>query len=134
MERRVLVTLVAILLFCNGALSQQIFADADRQQLTSELSGEKQSIRQFRKQLAELRKAKQHDMAIETCFAKAFQLALEEDYSRSIALHKKAMRMHKRLKRAEAVEIELNLGLTYHLAGKQKKARKILGDSLNAFL
>lgn len=65
----------------------------------------------------------------ETYFAIAFNLALSGDYRQSIRFHKKAIRMHKKFHDTDPLEINLNLGLTYHLAGKMRKARKYIGDN-----
>jgi tetratricopeptide (TPR) repeat protein len=64
----------------------------------------------------------------EAYFGMALGLALNGHYKESIRYHKKAMRVHKRYREGEPLEIELNLGLTYSLAGKAKKAKKILGQ------
>jgi hypothetical protein len=65
----------------------------------------------------------------EQYFGMALALALNGKYRRSIVYHKKAIRMHNRFRDTVPYEININLGLTYHLAGKKRKARAILGDS-----
>jgi tetratricopeptide (TPR) repeat protein len=64
----------------------------------------------------------------EAYFAMALGLALNGYYKESIRYHKKALRAHRKYRDDEPLEIEMNLGLTYTLAGKTKKAKKILGQ------
>lgn len=64
----------------------------------------------------------------EDYFAMALALALNGNYKESIIYHKKALRAHRKLRGDESLEIRLNLGLTYELAGKHKRARRILGE------
>lgn len=55
----------------------------------------------------------------------ALALAFNGNYHRSIQYHKKALRAHRKYKgRESAEEIRINLGLTYQLAGKDRKAKK----------
>jgi tetratricopeptide (TPR) repeat protein len=65
----------------------------------------------------------------EQYFGMALALALNGHYSKSISYHKKALRAHRKFRDTEPYEITINLGLTYHLAGKKRKARAILGES-----
>jgi tetratricopeptide (TPR) repeat protein len=65
----------------------------------------------------------------EQYFGMALALALSGYYPKSISYHKKAIREHKRFRESEPYEITINLGLTYHLAGKTRKAKMILGES-----
>jgi tetratricopeptide (TPR) repeat protein len=60
-------------------------------------------------------------------FGMALMLALNGNYRESIRYHKKAIRSHKRIFKSEAGEMRINLGLTYELAGKERKAKRILG-------
>lgn len=61
-------------------------------------------------------------------FGMALALALNGNYKESIHYHKKAIKAHHRFRDDEPTEIVINLGLTYRLAGKERKARRILGD------
>jgi tetratricopeptide (TPR) repeat protein len=63
----------------------------------------------------------------QTYFGMALGLALNGHYKESIRYHKKAIRAHKKFRNDEPLEIIMNLGLTYTLAGKERKAKKILG-------
>lgn len=61
-------------------------------------------------------------------FGMALAFAFSENYRQSIRYHKKALRAHNRYTSSEpAQEILINLGLTYQLAGRHKKAKKYLG-------
>lgn len=64
----------------------------------------------------------------ESYFGMAFALALNGHYKQSIRYHKKAVRAHRKYRKGEPTEILLNMGLTYVLAGKDRKARKYLGS------
>lgn len=60
--------------------------------------------------------------------ATALSLAFSGHYSQSIRYHKKALRAHRKYKSAEPNEaINMNLGLVYQLAGKDRKSKKHLG-------
>jgi tetratricopeptide (TPR) repeat protein len=57
----------------------------------------------------------------------ALAFAFNGHYTESIRFHKKALRAHHRYRGNESDDaIILNLGLTYQLAGKTRKAKKIL--------
>jgi tetratricopeptide (TPR) repeat protein len=63
----------------------------------------------------------------ESYLGMALSFALNGNYNESIRYHKKALRAHHRYKRNEsALEIELNLGMAYQLAGKDRKAKRYL--------
>ncbi|HEY0743633.1 MAG TPA: tetratricopeptide repeat protein [Chryseosolibacter sp.] len=63
----------------------------------------------------------------ESYLGMALAFAFNGDYEQSIRFHKKALRTHHRYRCDESDDaIRLNLGLTYQLAGKDRKARKIL--------
>jgi tetratricopeptide (TPR) repeat protein len=63
----------------------------------------------------------------ESYLGMALSFALNGNYSESIRYHKKALRAHHKYRCDEsALEIELNLGLAYQLAGKERKAKKYL--------
>jgi tetratricopeptide (TPR) repeat protein len=60
-------------------------------------------------------------------FGMALAFALNKNYRQSIRFHKKALRAHSRYTSVQpAREILINLGLTYQLAGRAKKAKKYL--------
>jgi len=90
----------------------------------------KEAIRAFRRMVAECKKETDPCHLVETYFGFALALALNEKYSQSIRYHKKSIRLHKKFHKNEPLEMYLNLGLTYYLADKEKKARKILGNSI----
>lgn len=57
----------------------------------------------------------------------ALSLALNGYYEESIRYHKKALRAHRKYKRNEPEDaIRFNLGLAYQLAGRERKAKKLL--------
>jgi tetratricopeptide (TPR) repeat protein len=63
----------------------------------------------------------------ESYLGMALSFALNGNYDESIRYHKKALRAHHRYKSNESsLEIELNLGLAYQLAGKDRKAKRYL--------
>ena len=66
----------------------------------------------------------------ESYFGMALAFALNGHYRESIRYHKKALKIHRKYRNDEATEITINLGLTYQLAGKERKAKKILGQNL----
>lgn len=63
----------------------------------------------------------------ESYLGMALAFAFNGHYTESIRFHKKALRAHHRYRSNESDDaIVLNLGLTYQLAGKTRKAKKIL--------
>ena len=63
----------------------------------------------------------------ESYLGMALAFAFNGNYAESIRFHKKALRAHHRYRCNESDDaIMLNLGLTYQLAGKTRKAKKIL--------
>jgi tetratricopeptide (TPR) repeat protein len=63
----------------------------------------------------------------ESYLGMALSFALNGNYPESIRYHKKALRAHHRYKKKESsLEIELNLGMAYQLAGKDRKAKRYL--------
>lgn len=63
----------------------------------------------------------------ESYLGMALAFAFNGDYHQSIRFHKKALRTHHRYRCNESDDaIRFNLGLTYQLAGKGKKAKKFL--------
>ena len=57
----------------------------------------------------------------------ALAFAFNGNYSESIRLHKKALRAHHKYRPHESDDaIRLNLGLTYQLAGKERKAKRYM--------
>ncbi|HYG02706.1 MAG TPA: tetratricopeptide repeat protein [Chryseosolibacter sp.] len=67
----------------------------------------------------------------EDYFGMALALALNGNYRESIYYHRKALRAHRKAYHEKSLEMTINLGLTYQLAGKDKKARRILGELYN---
>ena len=63
----------------------------------------------------------------ESYLGMALAFALNGHYTESIRYHKKALRAHHKYRKMESDDaIRFNLGLTYQLAGKDRKARKFL--------
>lgn len=57
----------------------------------------------------------------------ALSFAITGHYRKSVRFHRKALRAHRKYRSdEEPLAIRLNLGLTYELAGRFKKAQKIL--------
>jgi tetratricopeptide (TPR) repeat protein len=90
----------------------------------------KLALKTFKKVADFYAKANAKEELPEKYFGMALGLALNGYYKQSIAYHKKAIRLHRKYKKGEPMEISINLGLTYYLAGKEKKARRILGDTI----
>lgn len=68
-----------------------------------------------------------HKEVSESYLGMALAFAFNGNYTESIRFHKKALRAHHRYRGTESDDaIVLNLGLTYQLAGKTRKAKKIL--------
>ena len=94
----------------------------------------KDALTQFKEVVDFYKKQGRNDELPQAYFGMALGLALNGHYKESIRYHKKAMRVHKKYRQEEPLEIEMNLGLTYSLAGKTKKAKKILGQvNLNSW-
>jgi tetratricopeptide (TPR) repeat protein len=90
----------------------------------------KQALHSFRKVVDFYSSRDKKNELPEKYFGMALALALSGYYKESIRYHKKAIRLHRRYRTDEPLEISINLGLTYYLAGKDRKARRILGDSI----
>jgi hypothetical protein len=82
----------------------------------------------FKKLIGHFKSTDQSSKLPESYFGMALALALTGHYKESIHYHKLAMRAHKKINKEDAVEMSINLGLTYKLAGKERKAHRILGD------
>jgi hypothetical protein len=82
----------------------------------------------FKKLIVYYKSSDQITKLPESYFGMALALALNGHYRESIRYHKLAMKADKKINGHEAVEMSINLGLTYLLAGKEKRAHKILGD------
>jgi tetratricopeptide (TPR) repeat protein len=89
----------------------------------------KQAIEEFKNVVAFIESQGRENELPERYFGMALALALNGNYKESITYHKKAIRLHKKYRNDEPLEIYMNLGLTYTLAGKPRKARKILGPA-----
>ncbi len=121
------------------ATAQQVFSSTDEslllyQSINSQLSEGKVkgAIETFNKVIAFYENENREQEIPQGYFAMALALALNDNYKKSIRFHKKAIRIHRKYRNDEPLEIEINLGLTYQLAGKNKKARKILGEELRS--
>lgn len=65
----------------------------------------------------------------ESYLGMALAFAFSGHYQQSIKYHKKALRAHHRYRGNESDDsIRMNLGLAYQLAGKERKAKKLLED------
>jgi tetratricopeptide (TPR) repeat protein len=63
----------------------------------------------------------------ESYLGMALAFAFNGHYSESIRFHKKALRAHHRYRCSESDDaIRMNLGLTYQLAGKERRAKRLL--------
>jgi tetratricopeptide (TPR) repeat protein len=63
----------------------------------------------------------------ESYLGMALAFAFNGNYTESIRFHKKALRAHHRYRCSDSDDaIRFNLGLTYQLAGKERKAKKLL--------
>jgi tetratricopeptide (TPR) repeat protein len=88
------------------------------------------ALRTFKKLVDIYAESNRKEELPEKYFGMALGLALNGFYKESIAYHKKAIRLHHKYRKGEPLEISINLGLTYYLAGKEKKAKRILGNSI----
>jgi tetratricopeptide (TPR) repeat protein len=89
----------------------------------------KDAIHQFKKIIDYYEGQGKTEEMPEQYFGMALALALNGHYRESIRYHKKAIRAHRKYRTGEPTEIFINMGLTYSLAGKARKARRFLGDS-----
>ena len=86
-----------------------------------------QAISIFKQVIAFYEEEGRHKELSENYLGMALAFALNGNYHESIRYHKKALRAHKRYKSGEpADEILINLGLAYHLAGREHKAKRYL--------
>lgn len=90
----------------------------------------REAVKKFKAMIAQCKSSENECQVVETYFGFALALALNGNYSQSIRYHKKAIRLHKKLHNNEPLEMYINLGLTYYLADKDRKARKILGNTI----
>ena len=86
------------------------------------------ALETFKSLIAHYKSTHQYSKLPESYFGMALALAFNGNYRESIHYHKLAMRAHRKHNKNEAFEMMINLGLTYELAGKHKKAHRILGD------
>jgi tetratricopeptide (TPR) repeat protein len=85
----------------------------------------KEAVSMFHKVIHFYKREGRYDELPASYFGMALSLALSEHYKKSIQFHKKAIRAHRKYKSGESYdEIIINLGLTYELAGKEKRAKK----------
>jgi|GEM_PF-6040051 len=87
----------------------------------------KDAIQIFKKVIAFYEEEGREMNLPESYFGMALALALNGHYRESIRYHKKAIRCHRKYRNEEPTEIFINMGLTYVLAGKDRKARRYLG-------
>jgi tetratricopeptide (TPR) repeat protein len=122
-------------------VSSNIFAQADIVQSeptllyheinTSLAEGHpKQAIHQFRKVIDFYKQENRENEIPQNYFGMALAFAFSGHYKESIRYHKKAIRAHHQYRRAkeDPIEMVINLGLTYELAGKMRKARKMMSS------
>ncbi|MBT1703078.1 hypothetical protein [Chryseosolibacter indicus] len=84
----------------------------------------KEAMTTFKEVLSAYQKEHREQEIAQGYFAMALALALNEHYKESIRFHKKAIKAHRKYRKDEPTEIEINLGLTYQLAGKNNKAKR----------
>jgi tetratricopeptide (TPR) repeat protein len=125
--------LILLLLPCLAS-GQQVISAANEpvalyQEINNALATDqpKLALEHFRKIVTLYEEQGRFSELPQTYFGMALGLALNGNYKESIRYHKKAIRAHKKFRKDEPLEIIINLGLTYTLAGKDRKARKILG-------
>jgi tetratricopeptide (TPR) repeat protein len=87
----------------------------------------REAVQKFEKVIEFYQSSGRQSELAEHYFGMALAFALNGNYRQSIRFHKKALRAHNRYTSSEpAREIEINLGLTYQLAGREHKAKKYL--------
>jgi tetratricopeptide (TPR) repeat protein len=87
----------------------------------------REAVQKFEKVIEFYQSSGRQSELAEHYFGMALAFALNGNYRQSIRFHKKALRAHQRYTSSEpAREILINLGLTYQLAGREKKARRYL--------
>jgi tetratricopeptide (TPR) repeat protein len=104
-----------------GVLYEQINAALEKDNL-------RQAIDDFQAVIAYYESQGREQELPEKYFGMALVLALNGHYTESIKFHKKAIRMHRKFSPYHPTEIFINLGLTYELAGKYRKAKKWLNS------
>lgn len=123
-----------VFLFGSSTFAQEVIASAESLDLhkapSLSFDNPSQVCKIFKEAVRSDKKSGDYQQISEKYFALALGLALNGHYKRSIRFHKKAIRIHERFRDDDPLEIELNLGLTYHLAGKTKKAKRILGETI----
>ena len=87
-----------------------------------------QAIADFEWFVANMPDKERGENIAENYFGMALALALNGNYRESIHYHRKAMKAHCETHHEQSLEIKINLGLTYQLSGRERKARRILGE------
>jgi tetratricopeptide (TPR) repeat protein len=89
----------------------------------------KQAIQHFKKVIEFYVQEKREQEIPENYFGIALAFAFSGHYKESIRYHKKAIRAHRKYRsKDEPVEMMINLGLTYELAGKNRKAKRLMSS------
>jgi hypothetical protein len=88
----------------------------------------KDALHTFSRVIAHYKRTGEIDKLPESYFGMALALAMSGNYKESIRYHKLAIRSHRKIHHNDATEMSINLGLTYLLAGRERKAHRILGD------
>jgi hypothetical protein len=137
MGRKMGVVFYLLFNLAHSISAQQLYIDSDGplavyQEINNSLiqQNPRKALKEFRNvKMKYLKKGRENELA-EKYFGMALGLALNGYYQKSIRFHKKAIRMHEKYQHNTSLEMSINLGLTYHLAGKDRKAKRILGESI----
>jgi tetratricopeptide (TPR) repeat protein len=127
--------LISVLILPLASTAQVIMVSTEPVQLyevinnSLEYNKPKTALQSFKKVIAFYKQEGRSSELPEKYFGMALGLALNGYYKESIRYHKKAIRQHHRYREGEPLEISINLGLTYYLAGQKRKAKRILGDT-----
>jgi len=89
----------------------------------------KLAIQQFKKIIGYCKQEKMEAEIPSNYFGMALALAFSGHYQESIRYHKKAIHAHHKYRTKEdPIEMVINLGLTYELAGKNRKAKRLMSS------
>ena len=130
-------SLALIMIFSTMAVHAQELASSGAdvplgfyEEINLSLSGDhvKDALQTFSKLIAHYKSTHQLQKLPESYFGMALALALNGHYKASIHYHKLAIRSQRKVYHQDSIEMSINLGLTYLLAGKGRRAQRLLGE------
>jgi tetratricopeptide (TPR) repeat protein len=133
---RMKLSLFVVVLFCSvgSCYSQNIVVNNETVNLYGQINESlaagdaRQAIQHFKKVIDVYVRENREREIPENYFGMALAFAFSGHYKESVRYHKKAIRAHRKYKsNEEPIEMVINLGLTYELMGKNRKAKRVMG-------